>query len=74
MNRLIQDGGPHEAFGNLAQGNDGGFIIFPFNQRLHTIGELPGTLGCDQHQLKTIINLVETIFYSNACHVTLRKT
>ena len=56
------------ALGNLAQGNDGGLVVFPCYPRIGTGVQLPGTLGRHQYQLEAVFHVIETVFYGDASH------
>ena len=58
-----------KAFFDFAQGDYRGFVIFGGDVRVFTTdGELTGAFAAYHDQLKTVINVIQTIFNSNACH------
>ena len=64
----IQNVRPDQAVGDLAQGQHGGFVVLPAQGGRGAVGQLPGALGGHQHQLETVGDVVQTVFYGDACH------
>ena len=58
-----------KAGGNFTQRHDRGLVVFPRQLGVARAAcELARTLGRDHDQLETVIDVVEAIFYGNACH------
>src|SRR5262245_59647308 len=57
----------HLAVGDLAQAHDRGLVVAA-HQRLSTLHELPGAVGCQQHQGKTILFMFQAVFDGDARH------
>ena len=57
--------------GNFAQGNDRVFVAVAVDQRLGAARKLPGPVGREQHEIKAVGNLVDTVFNGYARHQVL---
>ena len=63
------DGLPGEnAVSDFAQGHHRGFVIGPGDQRFDAIGQLSRPLGGEQHQIEAVVDMIEAVLDSNACH------
>ncbi len=59
------------AVGDLAQGEHRGLVVLALHARIGTGDDLPRALGRHQHQLETVVHVVQTIFNSDASHAYL---
>src|SRR5262249_18513197 len=57
----------HFAVGDLAQAHHGRLVVAA-DQRLAAFHQLPGAVGCEQHQRKTILFMFQAIFDGDARH------
>ncbi len=65
---FIEDFTSDMTLGDLAQSHHRGLVILQLNQGFTTIGKLAGTLGGNQYQLETIVDVIQAIFDSNTRH------
>jgi len=54
--------------GNLAQCNDGGFVVFHIDQRIGTVCDPSRALRSNEHHFKYVVDIIETIFDRNSGH------
>jgi len=62
------------ALGDLPQGDDGGFVVLPGHQGLAALLQLVGALGGQQHELKTIGDLLQAVLDGDTGHVNSYET
>ena len=48
-------------------------VVLFFDQRICTMSNLASPFGRRQHHLETVVDPVETVFYSNSCHIMIPK-
>lgn len=57
------------ACGNLAERENNILVLAPvLNERASSLVVLLDPFGCQHHQQKTVLHMLQTIFDSNACH------
>ena len=70
---LVEDGNVDVAVGDLAQGDDGGFVVLFCHVRiLSASGELTRPLGSDHDEFEAVLDPLEAILDGNTCHRSLR--
>jgi len=66
---LAEHFGGDVARGDLAQGDDGCFVVFPGKRGLGAVRQAAGALGGEENELKEVLDVVQAVFDGNSGHV-----
>ena len=59
-----------QAIGDLAQGDDGRFVVLFFHQGIGAVRDLARPLGCGQDHFEAVLDVFQAVFNGNSCHVS----
>ena len=57
-----------QAFCDLSERDNRGFVVFPLDQRLCSIRQFSRTFGGDHDEFEQVVDIFKTVFYGDSSH------